>query len=137
MSITLQTFDTLGDVDPSIILNEIDIGSGDKHLFLQDGYKHLFDAPYLNGLFDKYKMYNSRVMVLHPKECYSWHRDITPRVHFPLITNSKCLFILGDNAKIMPVGSAYWVDTRQLHTALNGNKKDFLRYHIVGMTDLE
>tara|TARA_B110000259_G_scaffold184377_1_gene231310 strand:- start:759 stop:1151 length:393 start_codon:yes stop_codon:yes gene_type:complete len=126
----LPPFKNLGEVDHKRILDEIVLGDGTKHQRLED-----IDAPYTNEMMTKYGMYNSRIMALRCKECYSWHRDTTPRVHFPLITNNNCLFISEETAFSMPVGSAYWVDTRKHHTALNGNRGDYIRYHIVGMTN--
>ena len=129
-------FQIFDEIDTETILSEVSNLFYQKgHVFLQRGNDQMFDLPYTNSLFKKYNMKTSRLMSLNPRECYSWHHDTSPRIHFPLITNDKCLFILEDNVYQMPVGNAYYVDTRKEHTALNGNKKDFIRYHIVGLTD--
>ena len=127
-------FQTLDEIDVGIILDEVShlIDPAD-HILLQKGTSALHDLPYTNSLLEKYNMTTSRIMRLAPRECYSWHTDTSPRIHFPLITNNNCLFILEDSVYTMPVGNAYYVDTRKTHTALNGNKRDFIRYHIVGM----
>ena len=127
-------FQTLDKIDVAKILDEIShLIDPTDHIFLQKRNNFLHDLPYTNSLIEKYNMTTSRIMRLEARECYSWHQDTSPRIHFPLITNDKCLFILEDNVYQMPVGNAYYVDTRKKHTALNGNKKDFIRYHIVGM----
>lgn len=131
-----MTLQTLDEIDHNKLLKELEgLLDPDTHVLLQNGTSPIHDLPYTNSLFTKYNMHISRIMCLRPRECYSLHHDSSPRIHFPIITNDKCLFILEDNVYQMPVGNAYYVDTRKKHTALNGNKKDFMRYHIVGLTD--
>ena len=105
-----------------------------EHIWLQKDYECLLDLPYTNILLDHLNMFNSRIMTLKGRECYTWHRDQTPRIHIPFITNQSCLFVLEDKSFTLPQGSAYLIDTTKSHTALNGNKT-FLRRHIVGMTN--
>ena len=65
--------------------------------------------------------------------CYSYHYDLTPRVHIPLTSNEKCMFIIEDKVYRLPAdGSVYFVNTKLFHTALNANREDFERTHIVG-----
>lgn len=129
-------FQTLDPIDTDLILSEVSHLIGrDGHVLIQKGPFCLYDLPYTNSLLKKYNVSMARIMYLKPKECYTWHHDTTPRIHFPLITNPSCLFILEDNVYRMPVGNAYYVDTRKKHTALNGSSQDFLRYHIVGIVD--
>lgn len=106
----------------------------DEHVWLQKDHDFLFDLPYASVLLDHLNMLNTRIMTLRGKECYTWHRDKTPRIHIPIITNENCLFVLEDRSFTLPQGSAYLIDTTKMHTALNGNKT-FLRRHIVGMTN--
>lgn len=125
----------LGDVNTETIIDEVKkLWSNDSHVLLQKGHDFLYDIPYTNSIFKKYNMYNSRIMCLRGKECYTYHKDRTPRIHLPLITNNNCLFILEDRVFSMPSGKAYAIDTRKIHSAMNGNL-NFFRYHIVGMTD--
>jgi len=129
-------FQILDAIDTQSILEEISyLFNKKEHVFLQKGNQFIYDLPYTNSLLEKYHMQTARIMHLYPKECYSWHHDTSPRIHFPLITNDKCLFILEDKVYSMATGNAYYVDTRKKHTALNGNRKDFNRYHIVGLID--
>ncbi len=130
-----MTFQTLDEIDHDTLLEEVsELIDPTKHVLLQNGTGPMHDLPYTNSLFKKYNMTTSRIMRLMPKECYSWHKDATPRIHFPLLTNDKCFFVLDKDLFNMPVGNAYYVDTRKMHTAFNGNK-DFIRYHIVGLTN--
>jgi hypothetical protein len=78
------------------------------------------------------KLYRTRIMKLKPKQCYSVHKDRTPRVHLAVETHQSCLFILDNRAFQIPAdGRAYYVDTTKPHTALNGTL-DLERIHIVG-----
>ena len=132
----LQTHKILETVNTNTILNEIEhlLKPNDDHIWLQKIYDFLYDFSYTNNLLLKYKMYNTRIMYLKPHQCYTWHRDQTPRIHIPLTTNDKCKFIIEDTCFNLPLGNIYWIDTTKYHSAFNGNKK-FDRYHIVGLTD--
>ncbi len=86
---------------------------------------------YTNSVISDLKMFRTRVMVLKPKTCYSYHRDMSIRVHIPLITNTNCMFIIDDELKRYPAdGNHYVIDTRKRHTALNASFEE--RIHIVG-----
>ena len=130
------TYNRIGTFDSEKVINEVEhLFDSNYHVSLQKRRKPLYDLPYTNQLLDQYSLYNCRIMKLVGKECYTWHRDQTPRVHLPLITNSNCLFVLEDKAFKMPAGEVWWVDTTKTHTAFNGNRPEYIRYHIVGMTD--
>ena len=91
------------------------------------------DMPYTNSLLEKYDMSRTRVMTINQGKCYSYHYDLTPRIHIPLTTNEKCMFIIDDKVYRLPAdGSVYFVDTTRYHTALNANRDGFKRTHIVG-----
>ena len=92
----------------------------------------IFDMPYINSIIKDLKMYRTRVMILKPKTCYTYHQDTTKRIHIPLVTNDKCFFIINSQVKHYPAdGNYYVVDTTQMHTALNASKED--RIHIIGV----
>ena len=77
-------------------------------------------------------MFRTRVMILKPRTCYTYHKDTTKRIHIPLVTNDKCFFIINSQVKHYPAdGNYYVVDTTQMHTALNASKED--RIHIIGV----
>ena len=102
------------------------------------GYKEtdfntfIFDLPYINSILLDLKMYRTRVMNLKSKTCYTYHRDITKRIHIPIETNKDCFMIINKEVKHYPAdGNYYVVDTTQYHTALNASMLD--RIHIVGV----
>ena len=76
-------------------------------------------------------MYRARVMNLKSKTCYTYHKDISKRIHIPIETNKDCFIIINKEVKHYPAdGNYYVVDTTQYHTALNASMLD--RIHIVG-----
>jgi len=77
----------------------------------------------------------ARIIGLPPGKSTDWHRDHRDgfywiRLHTPLITNDQCFFITEHDKTHMPAdGSAYLVNTAQMHMAVNeGNSS---RYHFV------
>lgn len=71
----------------------------------------------------------TRIMRVTGRKCYSWHRDLTPRVHVPLITTNDNFMVVGPLAHHLTIGLAWWVDTTKWHTAMNCSLED--RYHLV------
>lgn len=94
----------------------------------------LYDTmPYTYELLEKYNLHRTRLMKMKKKTCYSYHYDLTPRIHIPLISNNSCMFVIEDKVYRLPAdGSVYLVDTTKYHTALNANREDFYRLHLVG-----
>ena len=99
----------------------------------------MFDIPYINSIIDEYTLYKTRITILNPRVCYTWHRDLWPRLHVPIVSDPfKCFMIIqskfdpDDTGEIhrMPVGEPYYVDTTKHHTALNGRTED--RIHLMG-----
>lgn len=81
-------------------------------------------------------LYRTRIMKLKPRECYSYHFDRTPRVHLAVDTHEHCFISINNMLQHVPAdGNAYWIDTRQYHTAMNCTL-DFERIHIVGCTQM-
>lgn len=76
----------------------------------------------------------TRIMILKPKRCYSWHKDWTPRVHLAIETTPKCFMVVGTELIHIPAdGKPYYTDTTQFHTAFNGSKNPEIdRIHLVG-----
>ena len=90
-----------------------------------------YDLPYTNSVLSDLKMYRSRLMNMPPKYCYSYHKDPTPRMHIPLITNENCFFVVDDEVIRLPAdGNHYLIDTRKIHTFVNASWHH--RLHIVG-----
>ena len=111
-----------------------EIGVGKLHMLnhvAEDFIHPLFDMPYVNSLMKKFKMYRTRVITLMPKTCYTYHTDVQKRLHIPLLTNDKCMFIIEDEVYRFPSdGNAYLIDTTLRHTAINASNEK--RTHIIG-----
>lgn len=90
----------------------------------------LFNMPYINALVKHFDVVRTRVMIVKPKTCYSYHRDTTKRLHIPVVSNEHCFLLVDKQAVHLPVGGIYIVDTTQEHTALNASSR--ARIHIVG-----
>lgn len=91
----------------------------------------LFNIPYTNLIMQELNLYRTRVMRMQPRVCYTYHVDLTKRVHIPLITNEKCMFIINDQVYRYPAnGNYYLIDTTQMHTAVNASNEE--RIHLVG-----
>ena len=80
----------------------------------------------------KYQLLRTRLMWLSPNTVYSMHKDTTPRIHIPMITNPECYFVFKIGIiQHMPVGSVYWTNTVNLHTFMNCSTKP--RLHLIGV----
>lgn len=124
--ISLQTVD--GESDYNYGTGKLT--SRDKHIE-QDFIIPLFDIPYTNSILKDLNMYRTRVMRMHSKTCYSYHKDPTMRIHIPLITNDECFIIVDDKVIRYPAdGNHYIVDTTKMHTAVNASLEE--RIHIIG-----
>jgi hypothetical protein len=90
-----------------------------------------FKGTIFEEIISKYKITRTRLMWLRPYSCYSMHRDDSPRLHIPLITNDHCFFIFREHGLFnMPTGHAYWVDTQKEHSAMNCSTE--WRLHLLG-----
>lgn len=77
-------------------------------------------------------VYRSRLMVMLPKSCYSIHSDANPRLHIAIRTTPQARFIFTTPPGMFHIpanGTAWWVDTREEHTAINGGMEP--RIHLV------
>jgi hypothetical protein len=93
-----------------------------------------FKGTVFEELITKYRLLRTRLMWVGPYACYSMHRDETPRVHIPLVTNPNCYFVFKDSApQHLSVDSVYWTDTRKLHTFMNCSEQ--ARLHLVGVVE--
>ena len=92
----------------------------------------LFDLPYTNSLLEKYNMVRTRIMTMSSKKCYSYHWDLSSRIHLPLVANDDCFFVIEDKVYRTPAdGSVYRVDTTKKHTFVNASFEK--RIHIMGI----
>lgn len=77
-------------------------------------------------------VYRTRIMLARPKGCYSIHKDYSPRLHLPLITNKQCNFLITEPMTMFHLpadGTTTWVDTTKQHTFMNGSTEQ--RLHLV------
>jgi hypothetical protein len=93
-----------------------------------------FKDTIFEELIIKHKLYRTRLMWVNPYACYSIHKDETPRIHIPLITNSECFFVFRHGSiSNLKQGSIFWVDTRMPHTFMNCSEAP--RLHLVGVVE--
>jgi hypothetical protein len=99
-----------------------------------DKINPFFKDTVFEEIIKKYNLKKARLMWVYRFACYSMHRDSTPRVHIPLITNLECYFVFKNGLiEHLKIGSSYWVDTRLLHTFINCSREK--RLHLVGVVD--
>lgn len=91
------------------------------------------DAPLINHYIKSLGMYRTRIMISWPKDCYTIHKDLSPRIHIPIRSNEDCLMLIGNKNYYLEPGKIYWTDTRHKHSAINGSDKK--RIHIVGCVE--
>jgi hypothetical protein len=85
----------------------------------------------LEYYINKHNLYRTRIMVMHPRSCYSVHRDPSIRVHIPITPNKDSWMIWPylNQCHNLQEGNIYTVNTTELHSFFNGN--DQIRIHIV------
>ena len=95
-----------------------------------------FKDTIFEELINQYNVKRARLMWVNPMSCYSMHRDTTPRLHIPLITNPQCFFVFKQGlVEHMPAGKVYKVKTTEMHTFMNCSEKS--RLHFIGVLDSE
>ena len=91
-----------------------------------------FKDTIFETLINKYKLVRSRFMWVPPYSCYSMHKDLSSRIHIPLITNPDCYFIFKKGiVQYLPCGKVYLVNTNYYHTFANCST--FPRLHFMGV----
>ena len=137
IDLILDEIKSLPEYDDQLSLQVTKEGSGGEGQLAKLDFKEedfnvfAYDLPYTNSVLSDLKMYRSRLMNMPPKYCYSYHKDPTPRMHVPLITNENCFFVVDDEVIRLPAdGNHYLIDTRKIHTFVNASWHH--RLHIVG-----
>lgn len=93
-----------------------------------------FTGTIFEDIINEFSLKRSRLMWLGDKTCYSMHNDATARIHIPIITNDQCYFVFeSGHVENLKFGFVYYVDTRCLHTAMNGS--NLWRLHLVGCVE--
>ena len=105
---------------------------GDELLYTK--LNPFFKNTIFEEVINKYNLIRTRLMWVSPMTCYSMHKDSTPRIHIPMITNPECYFIFKQGiVQHMPLGSVYWTNTTELHTFMNCSNMP--RLHLVGVVE--
>lgn len=105
-------------------------GYGDQTRY--NNLNKFFSGTVFEDLIKEFNMFRTRLMWVYPYACYSIHKDLTPRIHIPLITNQDCYFLFRRKYTIhLNLGSVWWVDTTVEHTFINCSETP--RLHIVGI----
>ena len=110
-----------------------------KHI-ADEGFKeedfNIFLFPeldYTNSIIEDLNMFRTRVMILKPKTCLSYHADPRKRIHIPIDTNENCFLMIDQYAHhLFANGSAYLCDTTKPHTPINASLGSN-RTHIIGV----
>lgn len=94
----------------------------------------IFKGSLIEDIINRYKLSRTRLVWLGPLSNYGYHKDLTPRIHIPLLTNNECFFIF-DNDEIcrLPVGGIYKVDTTKNHGYVNLSRG--YRLHLFGVVE--
>jgi len=104
----------------------------------EDTYKYIFPSlkgTVLEKYIKKYNGYRTRIMNVSPRNCYSIHRDPTPRIHIPIVTNKDAWMVWPhyNECHHMGLGHTYWADTTKFHSFMNAGAED--RIHIIMCVD--
>ena len=93
-----------------------------------------FKDTVFEEIINKYNFKRTRLMWVGPYACYSMHKDKTPRIHIPLVTNPECYFLFYPGQLInLKTGHVWWTDTTKRHTFINCS--DQHRLHLVGVVE--
>jgi hypothetical protein len=107
--------------------------SGTEHQY--KNLNPLLQGTIFEDIINEYKLVRTRFMWVNGMSCYSIHRDFSPRIHVPIITNPECYFVIkqGSEGLIehLPAGKVYWTDTRKRHTFMNCSLEP--RLHLIGV----
>ena len=107
------------------------VGKVSKLQFPENYFKYpIWKIPTINRIMEKYGMVRTRIMQSQPKTCLTIHRDLTKRIHIPIITNPNCFMMIDGQVHILQVGKVYLTNTTVFHTAVNAST--LARVHIVG-----
>lgn len=99
--------------------------------YLCDIFRNTEFEKVYNMLTSKYNVGRIRIMKMDPKNCMSWHKDSTKRVHYVLSTTRGANLVVEDEVKFLELNSWYLVDTTKHHTAFNASMNS--RIHLVAV----
>ena len=93
--------------------------------------KFTMNCEYINQLITSLKMFRTRLVSLPPMRCLPWHRDNFPRIHIPVWTHQGSFMVVKNRTYFLNTGQAYFVNTTNMHSAMNCNSTQN-RLHIIG-----
>lgn len=88
----------------------------------------LFETVY-QEIAKTYKIGRVRIMKMNSKYCMSWHTDTSPRLHFPIKTQTGNFMVIDDEFMHIPKDEWWLTNTEKPHTALNASNEG--RIHLV------
>lgn len=96
-----------------------------------DNLNVLYKDTIFEKIINQYNLKRTRFIWLGANACYTFHKDTSPRIHVPIITNDQAFIIFKSGLiEHLSIGKVFWTDTRLEHTANNGG--DQWRLHLVG-----
>jgi len=120
-------------VDGQEVIRQQALDERDYSVFIPE-----FDYTYFKEVYDSIRDHVfhwdsviGRVRIIRsvPRACLSWHRDPEPRIHVPIKTNIGAKLVIEDEVKHLPVGRAWYTNTKHYHSQFNGGETD--RIHLV------
>ena len=99
--------------------------------YLCDVFRNTEFEKIYNMLISKHNVGRIRIMKMDPKNCMSWHKDNTKRIHYVLSTTRGANLVVEDEVKFLELNSWYLVDTTKHHTAFNASMNS--RIHLVAV----
>lgn len=96
------------------------------------GCKHLYVYEVYQELKKQFNIGRMRIVRLVPNQCLTWHRDVSQRIHIPIVTNPGNLLVVDDQVHKLSVGKTYLVNTTLMHSAFNGGYEP--RYNLLTST---
>jgi len=120
-------------VDGSEVIRQQQLDEKDYSIFIPE-FEHTYFKEVYNTLRDYVFNWDAvlgrvRLMKSVPRACLSWHRDPEPRLHVPIVTNIGAKLVIENEVKHLPVGRAWYTNTRHYHSQFNGGETD--RVHFV------
>ena len=110
------------------------VGRSRGEELLYNNLNPFFKDTIFEEIINKYKFKRTRLMWVGPYACYSMHKDSTPRVHIPLITNKDCYFVFKHGIiKHLEAGQVHYTNTTIKHTFMNCSNQ--YRLHLVGAVE--
>ncbi len=92
-------------------------------------FKNTVFQEIYNVISKKYLLGRVRIMKMSPRYTMSWHVDTSPRLHFPIKTQTGCFMIIENEIMHIPENEWWITNTENYHTALNASNDD--RIHLV------